>query len=56
MGEIVTKVMEGESRDHFPLALRGLGLELAEPVVDRFFRGHFQTSESLPAMGEDSLR
>src|SRR5947209_8070049 len=30
--------MEGEILNHFPLVLRGLSLELAEPIVDRFFR------------------
>jgi hypothetical protein len=30
--------MEGEMLDHGKLVLRGPSLELAEPVVDRFFR------------------
>src|SRR5258708_23286237 len=32
------QVMEGEILDQFPLALGGLSLERAEPIVDPFFR------------------
>src|SRR5260370_35913872 len=38
VGEVIAQVMEGEILDHFPLMLRGLSLEHAEPIVDRFFR------------------
>src|SRR2546425_4316790 len=32
------QIMEGEILDRFPLVLRGLSLERAEPIVDPFFR------------------
>src|SRR5260370_30101113 len=37
-GEVMPQVMEGEILDQFPLALGGLSLERAEPIVDPFFR------------------
>ena len=38
MGEVVSQVKEGQILDQFPLALGGPSLELAEPIVDGFFR------------------
>jgi hypothetical protein len=38
LAEVMPQVMEGDILDHFLLDLCGPSLELAEPVVDGFFR------------------